>query len=308
MTTRAMGPMAGLDWLKRGLNLGRHNPKAIFGGAAVLVAAVFVVALVVSLLMSGLAAAFGQGSAGAMAIGLLTIVLMLLAMSILMVGYFRLLDAVEHGQPARALDVLAGFRDLPTSGRMMGFMLSLTVLQNLLLLVVVGTLASDFGAWYLANMQASMGAGTPAPMTAPPAGFGLAFVVIVIIGLFCYAVQAIGFGQIALRGRGIGGALADGGAGAAKNLLPLLVFALTMFAAMLLLGVAILLVAGIGGLLVKLLGTWVGILLGVPLYAAFIIGVVVVMFGVMYYLWRDVAGGGEPPAVKPADSGHHIEL
>ena len=113
MTTRAMGPMAGLDWLKRGLNLGRHNPKAIFGGAAVLVAAVFVVALVVSLLMSGLAAAFGQGSAGAMAIGLLTIVLMLLAMSILMVGYFRLLDAVEHGQPARALDVLAAREGLP---------------------------------------------------------------------------------------------------------------------------------------------------------------------------------------------------
>ena len=43
-------------------------------------------------------------------------------------------------------------------------------------------------------------------------------------------------------------------------------------------------------------------------WSPFIIGVVVVMFGVMYYLWRDVAGGGEPPAVKPADSGHHIEL
>ena len=36
MTTRANGPLTGLQWLKGGLNTGRNNPRAILGGAAVL--------------------------------------------------------------------------------------------------------------------------------------------------------------------------------------------------------------------------------------------------------------------------------
>jgi len=36
MTTHATGPLAGLTWLKRGFNLGRHNARAVFGAAAIL--------------------------------------------------------------------------------------------------------------------------------------------------------------------------------------------------------------------------------------------------------------------------------
>ena len=46
MTTRANGPLSGLDWLKRGLNSGRHNPRAIFGGAAVLMVAALLPSIV----------------------------------------------------------------------------------------------------------------------------------------------------------------------------------------------------------------------------------------------------------------------
>src|SRR5690606_18283513 len=31
MTTRAVGPMAGIGWLKNAVNLGRNNPRAVFG-------------------------------------------------------------------------------------------------------------------------------------------------------------------------------------------------------------------------------------------------------------------------------------
>lgn len=307
MTTRAMGPMAGLEWLKRGLNLGRSNPKAIFGGAALLLVAIFLMAVPVSLLMGGTAAAAGPGSVTAMIAGLLAVVLMLLAMSVLMLGYYRLLDAVENGRPARALDALAGFRELPTSLRMMGFLVSLTVAQNLILVVLIGLFAREFGAWYMQNLQASMAGGAAGPAAMPPEGFGLAFVVMVIVGLFFYAVQAVGLGQIALRGRGVGGALADGVAGAGKNLLPLLVLALAMMAAVVVLAIVFVLLAAVGGLLAKLLGGWVMVVLGVPLYFAFVVGIIVVMFGVMYHLWRDIAGGGPAQAVPPA-VGHHVEL
>ena len=36
MTTRVAGATASIDWLKQAINLGRTNPKAIFGGAALL--------------------------------------------------------------------------------------------------------------------------------------------------------------------------------------------------------------------------------------------------------------------------------
>ena len=39
MTTRANGPLAGLAWLRRAFNAGRHNPRAIFGGASLLMVA-----------------------------------------------------------------------------------------------------------------------------------------------------------------------------------------------------------------------------------------------------------------------------
>ena len=38
MQIRAMGPGAGWSWLKRGINLGVHNPRAVFGAAALLMA------------------------------------------------------------------------------------------------------------------------------------------------------------------------------------------------------------------------------------------------------------------------------
>ena len=61
MTTRAMGPLAALGWLKNAVNLGRNNPKAVFGGAALLLVTAVVATLAVGLL-SGLVAAFaGSG-------------------------------------------------------------------------------------------------------------------------------------------------------------------------------------------------------------------------------------------------------
>jgi hypothetical protein len=161
-------------------------------------------------------------------------------MATLMVGYLRLLDAVESGRPARAADVFAGFGDRRAILHAIGFMLLLMVVQNLLVVGLISLLAPEFGSWYLQSLQMSMSGVAQPPPTALPSGFGMAMVTMWVIGIFCYAVQAIGFGQIALRGGTIGSALSDGVSGAAKNLLPLLVLFLAVIAA------AVLLAMGLG--------------------------------------------------------------
>ena len=119
-----------------------------------------------------------------------------------------------------------------------GFVVLLTIVQNVLIVALVGILAKGVGSWYLENMQASMSGAAQAPVTSLPDGFGIAFIVVLVIGLFGYAVQAIGLGQIALRRSSVGSALADGVSGAAKNLLPLLVMALVAVAACIVLALA----------------------------------------------------------------------
>jgi len=294
MTTRAMGPGAGIGWLKQAVNLGRNNPKAIFGGAALILGVLIVLAIGISLLMGLLQAALQPGPAGSMALALLVIVPLLLVMAGMMVGYLRLIDAVEIGRTASATDVFAAFRDVTTSLRAIGFVVLLAVVQNVLVVALVGWLAKDVGSWYLQNMQASMAGGAQTPMTSLPEGFGIAFVVVLVIGMFCYAVQAIGLAQIALRDRNVFGAIADGVTGAAKNLLPLLVFVLVIVLAAIVFALVVGLLALLVGLLAKVVGVWLVVVLAVPLYIAVVVAMYVVLFGVMYYLWRDVCGGDAP--------------
>ncbi|MGV8941114.1 MAG: hypothetical protein ACOH1P_06160 [Lysobacter sp.] len=297
MTTRAMGPMAGIGWLTRALNLGRNNPKAIFGGVALLAITMLAATFAGVLLQAGVVMALGN-SVTAMVVGMaVMMVLVLVLMAMLLVGFLRLIDAVESGRPARALGVFAGFGDLPTSLRTIGFFLLLAIVQNLLLLGLLSVLAGDVIGWYAQVMQASMVGAAPAELASLPNGLGIASVLMLVVGLVFYGVQAVALCQIVLRGRGVFGALADGFVGAVKNLLPLLVFMVAGLVAMLVLAIVVLLLAMLIGLLGKFVGVWLAIVLAVPLYLAAMLAIYVVMFGVMYHLWRDVCDGGGDEAV-----------
>ncbi|HST45868.1 MAG TPA: hypothetical protein VLK29_11670 [Luteimonas sp.] len=289
MTTRAMGPGAGWDWLKQAVNLGSHRPMAIFGGAALVFGVVVVVALVLALLLGTAVSTLQAGGTGSMLASFAITIPVLMIMATLLVGYLRLLDAVENTRDASATDVFAGFSDWPTALRIFGFMLVMTLVQNLILGGLVAVLAPDVGAWYMQVLQNP--AGTPAQVPTLPQGFGMVFAVFWVVGLFGYAVQAIGLGQIALAKRGVGGALVDGLSGAAKNLLPLLVLMLAMIAAAIVIGLVLLLLLFVVGLLAKVVGTWLLFVVGIPLYLAVVMAMIVVSFGVMYFMWRDVCAG-----------------
>lgn len=292
MTTRANRPLAGLAWLRRGFNSGRHNPRAIFGGAALLMVA----ALIPGFLQAFLHAAMKPGAGGATIISALTTVLAVILLGPLMGGYLRVIDASERGQPARASDVLAPFRNAQDAQRMIAFSFIMLLVQLgalSLLFAVSGHAWQNLQEWYqrVTELLQSAKPGQPAELPPPPTGLGGLFSLGGIFGLFVAAVFSIGLGQLALRGRGLGTALLEGLAGALRNLLPLLVMAVVAFTVLMAAGVALVLVAGLLGLLHPLLA----VVVFLPLYMLFLLALYVVMFGVMYHLWRDVAG--EPAGI-----------
>lgn len=293
MSTRAMGPMAGLGWLTRAINVGRSGPGAVFGGAALMTVVVLAAAFAGVAVQLALAATMGDRLAAMMIGTAVMSVLVIVIMAMMVVGFLRLLDKVESGSGARAMDVFGGFGDFATSLRTIGLFVMLTVLQNVILIAVLMAFAGGFVQWYLQMLQSSMaGGGDPTMLSQLPAGMGVATVAMLVIGLVFYGVQAIALGQLVLRGRGVFSALGDGVVGAFKNLLPLLVFMIAAIVAMILVSIAVLLLAMLIGLLAKFAGAWLAVVLALPLYIAGILAMYVVMFGAMYHLWRDVCGGG----------------
>lgn len=293
MTIRSNGLLAGLAWLRRGVNAGRHNPRAIFGGAALLMVA----ALVPGFLQAVVHAVLKPGPGGATVIAALTTLLAVALLGPLMGGYLRVIDASERGESAHASDVLAPFRDARDAQRMIGFSLLMLLVQLgalSLLLALFGGALQELQAWYVGVVELLQQATPeqPAQLPPPPEGLGGLFSLGGLFALFVAAVFAIGFGQVVLRGRGIGAAAVDGLAGAARNLLPLLLMAAVAVAVLTAAGMALLLVTGLLGLLHPLLGA----LVFLPLYMLFVLVAYVAMFGVMYHLWRDVAGEAPPPA------------
>jgi hypothetical protein len=292
MTTRANGPLAGLAWLKRGFNSGRHNPRAIFGGAAL----IMVAALIPGFLQAFAHAVLKPGPGAATIIAALTTVLAVVLLGPLMGGYLRVVDRSERGEPAQAADVIAPFRNAHDAKRLIGFSFIMLLVQLgalSLLFAIFGHALQNLQDWYLrvAELLQHATPDKPAQLPPPPDGLGGLFSLGGLFALFVAAVFAVGFGQVALQGRNLGAALVDGLAGAARNLLPLLVMAAVAFALMMAAGVALVLVAGILGLLHPVLA----VVVFLPLYMVFVLVLYVVMFGVMYHLWRDVAGDQAAP-------------
>lgn len=290
MTTRSNGPLAGFDWLKRGINVGYANPKAVFGGAAL-----WLLACILPMLMQ-LPMQFEGLRAGAAltprtlaliwsASGLVGLLLIPLA-----AGYLRVIDASERGLPARARDIFQPYRQ-GEAWRLIAYGLAMLAVDVAVFGAVLVVMGGGVYRWYQQLVVAQ--ANHQTPMTTLPSGFGATIVLLSVAGLFLLGVRAVALGQVALGRRSVFGAIGDGLNGALKNVLPLLVFAISLLVALILFVICIILLAGLLTLLGKLAGTWLVLLLVIPLYIAVMVGIGAAMTGMMYYLWRDVCGGGD---------------
>lgn len=297
MTIRAKGPLSGLDWLRRGLTCGRCNPRAVFGGAAVLMTAALVPSVVQALLQLTLQ----PGELGTLAIAAVTTLLSAALLAPLMGGYLRLIHACAQGRPVHAREVFATFRSRHDARRLIAFAVALLLVQLLAAGVLAGLFReslAELQQWMAQVTALSQQArpGQPVALPPPPQGMGGFLGLGSLLALFVGGMFAVGLGQVALGGRGVGGALADGFAGAVRNLLPLLVLAVLAFGLMLAVSLGAVLVVAIVALLHPALAA--AVLL--PLYVLFLIALYAVLFGVAYHLWRDVAGEGAAGGIEVA--------
>jgi hypothetical protein len=284
-----MGPMAGFRWLMNAINLGRNNPKAVFGAAALSMLLMLVPSLLtVPLQMTG------TQSAGRMAAVIAISMLFGLLLAPLYGGLLSIIDAAERGRPARATDVFAPYRAGGGAVRMIGFALGMLVVYAAIVAIVLGVVGTGIIHWYTEVLAAQAAKSTTMP--ALPAGFGTAVALFAVFWLLVMGVYAVGFGQVALAGRSPLAALKDGFVGSIKNLLPLLMLVVGLFVAWIAVALAVIVLVGIAALLAKLVGAWVLFVVAVPVYIALILALYVVMFGVMYFMWRDVCGGSDMSA------------
>ncbi len=281
MSTRAMGPLAGIRWLKSGINLGRTNAKAIFGAAALVLVGTLLPSAITYPLQKAMAA-------DPRSFGIIMFISMLAGMLLapLIGGFFVVIDAAENDRPTKATDVFTLYHR-GAFARLVGFGFGMLVLYAIAMGLVFAVAGTDIVHWYMALLAAQANH-HPEAIPSLPAGFGAAMALGSVLWLLIAGVYAIALGQAAVAGRTALDALRDGLSGSLKNLLPLLVLVIVGFFAMLVfilvLGLLVMLLALLG----KLVGTWLMIVLVVPLYIAMFLALYVAMFGAMYAMWRDI--------------------
>lgn len=213
-------------------------------------------------------------------------------------GFLQLIDAAESGRPARVRDVFRPYRD-GSALRLIGFGLAVLLIYVAVIAIVLVALGGGLLHWYL-QLLGMHGQQPPTPPTLPH-GFGMVIALIAVFALFFTAFYAIGLGQVALGRRGVFASIGDGIVGAAKNALPLLVYALSGLLAAVGVAIAMMLLVMVVVLLGKLAGGWLTLVISIPLYLAFMMMIFVGMFGVSYHLWRDVCGTDDTTAIpQPA--------
>jgi len=250
MAIRLNGPSAGFGWLTNGFSTGFRNPKPLLGGAALLMVMCLLPTLV-TLPMQLHAISTGTPQSPAASVWIMALsALFGLLMVPLYAGYMQLVDAAERGLPARASDIFNPYRH-GEALRFIGYGLANFALYIAVIGIVIALAGTGIVSWYT-EVLASQAAHQAPPGL--PQGFGTAVALFMVLGLFMTGVYAISLGQVALGKRSVFGAIGDGLVGALKNLLPLLVFALSLVLAAIVVFIGFALVALVLGLIAKLVG------------------------------------------------------
>ena len=297
MTTRSRGPGAGFQWLSRGIGAGFRRPKPILGGAAFLALVSLVPALISFGLQYKTFVAHTQPNPATllwlMPISMLSYLLLMPAYG----GYLQVVEAAENGVAARARDIFKPY----ASGealRLIGFGLMMMLIYLGAFGVILISVGHGVAGWYM-HLIESRAAHQTMTMTLP-AHFGATVALIILTGLYIFAVYAISLCQIALNHRSVFGAIGDGVVGALKNVFPLIVMLLSGILAFIVMIIAMFVVILVITLIGKLAGEWLILTLGIAVDVAFILLILMIQFGTMYHLWHDVCD--EDPVPGTAES------
>jgi hypothetical protein len=291
---RTVATAAPFRWIWDSINICRRGAGAIFGGAGLLLLAAIGAMIALGMAMSMLFMAARNWPAMSIVFTVAGMILVVLGMAFAIVGYLRLIDAVESGRGASASDAFRGFQDVRAGIRTFAVLLLLMLIQQALMMGLVAWLMPELGRWYLAVMHDVANASRAPPPV--PTAFWKFYPLTLALGLVGNWVQTVALAQVALGGRGIGGALRDGVVSLLRNLPALLVLIVAGIAFALAILVVVLIAVLAVVLIGKLVATWLAAVLGIALYLAFFVAIIAVGCASMYYMWRDIAGPGAVPA------------
>lgn len=304
MTPNAIDMAAPFRWLVRAFDVGRRNPKALFGAIALVMAVVFAISVLQMTLQAG-AQASTSGVAVVMA---LSTVISWVVMPPLFGGVFRVLDAVERGQPVVSTDVFNTFAQGQGGKRLVltSLVYSLAYLAMLALLLLT-PLGQFFREYFTIAMATPVG-GEPdqAAILAliqktPPSAFLWLPVAALAFGAWLHA-SMLALATAALREASVAECVVAGLLAMVRNFLPLLGFSLALLAGGFVVFFLVVLVGGLVVGLLSLVSPILGLVLLLPLMGLLMLAVYALMFAFYYHAWRGIFGDeSEAPPAAPGE-------
>jgi hypothetical protein len=285
MTAKSISFGAPFSWLAASFDALRKDNGMVLGATALLM----LVAFVPGLLNLGVDAIMQPMATGtALAIQVFFMLVGTVLFPPIFGGYFRILHARELGQPVRATDIFALFREPAAAWRMIATALLFMAIY------MVALIAMNFatGGYVMEFIKVAM---TTQPGQQPvfppvPSGIVLWFLVMVFLGITLMTAYMLAITQTALSTRTPVEAIGDGFGVTLRNLAVFVVFYLAVGIAgcvfLLIFGLVVALVAMLFGLINPILA----IVVIAPIYLALMLLLYAVMFGFNYYAWRDTLG------------------
>lgn len=305
MEIRTLPISQGLTWFKQAIDLGGHNPKGVFGAAALMIVVFYAIMLAaIAPMVAALPETSGGDADMAAMMGRLWpfMAVLVLAVSVLMPffigGLMHVIRETEAGRRPGALALFQPFRS-GHGGRLIAVGLIVLAIQIVGGVLVMLSGGREYVDAYTEMMRSLMAGADPRTLAAPDSN-ALMFLLQVAVNYVAYAVFLFSVPSILFLGRGLGESLAGSLKASVRNiganLLAGVLLVAGLIVAALLFGLLMMLVALIASAIHGLFATIVMLVLGLLFASA----VMVVMIGAAWLAWRDTFGEGPVPTTPAA--------
>lgn len=302
MNIRKVPAQNGIDWLRRAVNVGGRNPRAVFGAAALFFVTLYAVAALAVLPVASRLQGRSSLSLGeSLAAGVPLLVVLAIATPILLGGLMHVIDQVEKGGEARARDLFAMFRHGRAPGLMgLGFVQVALNMAGVLLVVVAA--GPDYVLDSIRAVQGAMEGKVVTPREQPNVLLLMLLQLVnLLLNYLSVALMLLCVPLIVLSRMGLAESLRVGLRASVVNLAPNLlggiVFAITVIVAV----VMVTLVSAVVGGLAAFVHPVLGGALALAIWLAFAVVMLVVAVAASYFAWQDMfATDASAPGTPPA--------
>jgi hypothetical protein len=296
MQIRKLPLAQGLSWFRASIDLGARNPKAVFGAALLMIAVLYGLALVLTVVAMSLRGSGNEASVFLMVFVPLFIGMMVL-LPILIGGLMHVIREAESGRPVRARDLFAPFRtgrakQLAALG---GLQILFAVVGGVLMVAIAGP---NYWQDYIGAMRGAMGGAMP--VIPQPQHPGLLFLVQLAFNYFTYAIMLLSVPLVLFSNASLLDAVRASLRASVSNVGPNLLAALLFVLGTVVAAIVVVLLSMLAGVLGNLVHAAVGTVLSLLIVLGFGAALLVVLAGGAYIAWRDTFDApAQPPSSRP---------